>query len=876
MDINIQRIQSIKYYKDDLLTRLFAGDRVLGSSEQATVHFLDANGDGVFNSADSAARTAFGNKIDTIYNSVFDANGNLKLDANGNLTSQYLDNKGILKLGSIDINADGSKNAIDNEILQKTMNIAHKVQEDLQTSFMNAITSDTIPILGTKFNIADMNLLQEATRNNKVNYVYTEAWFRENGHASKNLFPSLPADFKNFFNGLFDRDFNVNQVKEVLLMADKLAAKLPVTATSAQKAECVQRLELYSTLMNDYESSSKDLLFFDTFASAANIPISSTLTPSQIRAYDPAASNIYGSSGNGLKMNELLSLVAGDTTDKNSSTKQRYLSFAISEGKLPISGKLLNLNTLSTGTNFADAYDNLDKLFDAVGDDVKTTKLHLDRIASETTHASFGRMSTATAIAATANTPAIPAEPWLTRQLRAKVDSGDCNLAQAEKIIGLADELARNLNNTVSAEDFEKKLGLYSKLLLGNNSSVNAKDIAIFDNFLSSVPSSTVSGLGLMDAALLTGYVPVPGNRLFNTTADGNKMQDLWDVFIGDTTDRNSSTKQRYLSFAISEGKLPISGKLLNLNTLSTGTNFADAYDNLDKLFDAVGDDDLMRELKINSWVDNLPTAKLSYHNKEDVRRVFNSFFNASSDNVISKFQNLFESGIYDLSSVEYFKDLLENQKKTEADIRAMIQANILSPEDYSAYVNLNLANVKLKADGTVDKPSQANFWVSQNKIQSGHKSIFEGFLSNDVDSVLKTETYYIEIYDNLGVSGGLGGSSKNDISAFRDAHNRGAEARELMDLLEYSLTEGLTYADINTTLVDGKTLLNYLTDPMDSSNKNGLNVDPKFARRHELLKEALLTQSVPAVSGFTYNNSKTEFENLKTLLGSVKADGSI
>ena len=169
MDINIQRIQSIKYYKDDLLTRLFAGDRVLGSSEQATVHFLDANGDGVFNSADSAARTAFGNKIDTIYKSVFDANGNLKLDANGNLTSQYLDNKGILKLGSIDINADGSKNAIDNEILQKTMNIAHKVQEDLQTSFMNAITSDTIPILGTKFNIADMNLLQEATRNNKVN-----------------------------------------------------------------------------------------------------------------------------------------------------------------------------------------------------------------------------------------------------------------------------------------------------------------------------------------------------------------------------------------------------------------------------------------------------------------------------------------------------------------------------------------------------------------------------------------------------------------------------------------------------------------------------------------------------------------------------------
>jgi hypothetical protein len=363
---------------------------------------------------------------------------------------------------------------------------------------------------------------------------------------------------------------------------------------------------------------------------------------------------------------------------------------------------------------------------------------------------------------------------------------------------------------------------------------------------------------------------------LFNTTADGNKMQDLWDVFVGDKSDPNSSTKQRYLSSAISEGKLPISGKPLNLNTLNTSAGFATAYDNLDKLFDAVDDADLMRELKIDSWVDNLPTAKLSYYRKEDVKRVFNSSFDASSDRVISTFQNLFESGIYDLSSVEYFKDLLENQKKREVDIRAMIQANIFSPEDYNAHVNLNPANMKLKVDGTVDKPLQADLWVSQNKIQSAHKAIFEDFLSNAPDSVLKTETYYIEIYDNLGVSGGLAGSSKNNISAFRDAHNRGAEPRELMDLLEYSIAEGLSYTDINSTVVDGKTLLSYLTDPMDLSNKNGFNVDPKFARRHELLKEALATQSVPAVSGFSYDNSKTEFENLKILLSSVKTDGSI
>jgi hypothetical protein len=351
-------------------------------------------------------------------------------------------------------------------------------------------------------------------------------------------------------------------------------------------------------------------------------------------------------------------------------------------------------------------------------------------------------------------------------------------------------------------------------------------------------------------------------------------MQDLWDVFVGDKSDPNSSTKQRYLSSAISEGKLPISGKPLTLNGATP--NFGSDYANLTKLFDAVGDADLMRELKIDSWVDNLPTAKLSYHRKEDVKRVFNSSFDASSDRVISTFQNLFESGIYDLSSVEYFKDLLENQKKREVDIRAMIQANIFSPEDYNAHVNLNPANMKLKVDGTVDKPLQADLWVSQNKIQSAHKAIFEDFLSNAPDSVLKTETYYIEIYDNLGVSGGLAGSSKNNISAFRDAHNRGAEPRELMDLLEYSIAEGLSYTDINSTVVDGKTLLSYLTDPMDLSNKNGLNVDPKFARRHELLKEALATQSVPAVSGFSYDNSKTEFENLKILLSSVKTDGSI
>jgi hypothetical protein len=869
MDINIQKIQSIKYYKDDLLTRLFAGDRVLGSSEQATVHFLDANSDGDFNdSVDTTARTAFGNKIDTIYNSVFDANGNLKLDAKGNLTSQYLDNKGILKSGSIDINNDGSKDAIDNEILQKTMNIAHKVQEDVKTNLMNAIKSGTVPILGTKFNVADMNFLQEATKNNKFNYVYTEAWYRETGHASKNLFSSK-SDFANFFNDLFDRDFNLNQVKEVLLMADKLASKLSATPTTAQKTDCIKRLELYSTLMNTYDSSSKDLLSFDTFASAANIPISSTLPISDIRAYDPALSNIYGSSGNGPKMNELLSVVAADKSDPNSSMKQRYLLSAISEGKLPISGKPLNLNTLNTSAGFATAYDNLDKLFAAIGDDVKTSNLHLDRLASDPLYTSlFDRMGTT----------GTPAEPWLINELRTKVNNGTCNLSQAEKMIKLSDSLAKTVAASVSDSDFEKKLGLYSKLLLGNNSSVNEKDILIFDNFLSKTPSGA-SGLALMDSSKLSTYSP--GGRLFNTTADGNKMQDLWDVFVGDKSDPNSSTKQRYLLSSISEGKLPISGKPLSLNGASP--NFASDYTNLDKLFAAVGDADLMRKLKIDSWVDNLPTAKLSYYRKEDVKRVFNSSFDASSDRVISTFQNLFESGIYDLSSLEYFKDLLENQKKTEADIRDMIKLNILSPEDLNAYSNANPTNVKLKADGTVDKPSQANFWVSQNKIQSAHKTIFEDFLSNNVDSVLKTETYYIEIYDNLGVSGGLAGSSKNNISAFRDAHNRGAEPRELMNLLEYSLTEGLTYADISTPLTfttgtfgGDKSLLTYLTDPTDSSNKNGLNIDAQFARRHELLKEALVTQSVPAVSGFSYDGSKTEFENLKILLGSVKANGSI
>ena len=859
MDINIQKIQSIKYYKDDLLTRLFAGDRVLGSSEQATVQFLDANGDGVFNSADSAARTAFGNKIDTIYNSVFDTSGNLKLDANGNLTSQYLDNKGILKSGSIDINGDLNNDRTDNETLQKIMDVSQKVQTDVQTNLMNAIKSGTVPILGTRFNIADMNFLQEATRNNKVNYVYTEAWYRETDHASKILFSSK-SDFADFFNGLFDRDFNLNQVKEVLLMADKLADKLPATPTAAQKTDCIKRLELYSTLMNDYDSSSKDLLSFDTFASAANIPISSTVTTSQIRAYDPALSNIYGSSGNGPKMNELLSVVAADKSDPNSSMKQRYLLSAISEGKLPISGKPLTLNGATP--NFGSDYANLTKLFDAVGDDVKTSNLHLDRLASDPLYTSlFDRMGTT----------GTPAEPWLINELRTKVNNGTCNLSQAEKMIKLSDSLAKSVAASVSDSDFEKKLGLYSKLLLGNNSSVNEKGILIFDNFLSKTPSGA-SGLALMDSSKLSTYSP--GGRLFNTTADGNKMQDLWDVFVGDKSDPNSSTKQRYLSSAISEGKLPISGKPLTLNGATP--NFGSDYANLTKLFDAVGDADLMRELKIDSWVDNLPTAKLSYHRKEDVKRVFNSSFDASSDRVISTFQNLFESGIYDLSSVEYFKDLLENQKKREVDIRAMIQANIFSPEDYNAHVNLNPANMKLKVDGTVDKPLQADLWVSQNKIQSAHKAIFEDFLSNAPDSVLKTETYYIEIYDNLGVSGGLAGSSKNNISAFRDAHNRGAEPRELMDLLEYSIAEGLSYTDINSTVVDGKTLLSYLTDPMDLSNKNGLNVDPKFARRHELLKEALATQSVPAVSGFSYDNSKTEFENLKILLSSVKTDGSI
>ncbi|MFM7457377.1 MAG: hypothetical protein ACKO3R_01760 [bacterium] len=898
MNINIniqiiQKIKGLKYYKDDLLTRLFAGDRVLGSSERAAVHFLDANSDGDFNdSVDITARTTFGNQIDTIYNSVFDTSGNLKLNTSGNLSSVYVNNDGSFRSGSIDINNDGSKDAIDHQILQTTMNIANKVQEDVKTNLTNAIKSGTVPILGTQFNLADMSLLQEATKNNKVNYVYTEAFWRENGHESKNLFSSKN-DFTNFFNDLFDRDFNLNQVKEVLLMADTLASKLPVTPpattpTLAQKQDCVRRLELYSSMMKNCDSSSKDLLSFDTLATAANTSILplANLTSSQIKAYDPATSNIYGSLGDGLKMNNLLSVVAGDKTDPDSSTKQRYLVSAINERKLPISGKTLDLSTLSTGSNFATAYTNLNILFDAVGDNVKTTKLQLDAMAVDPKYAGLFVNMTKTGT-----------EPVLINQLKAKVTNGSCNLSQAQKLIELASELQRNRkssgDSTLDQQNFEKKLQLYSTIFLDSNSSVNVRDIASFDKFLSASPappaiagsptaaelSLAASGLGFIDSTLLSTYAP--GRPLFNTTTtNGQNLQNLWNVFLGNNTDPDSSTKQRYLISSINEGKLPISGKTLTLSTLSTGSNFATAYTNLNTLFDAVGDADLMRELKINSWVDNLPTAKLSYHRKEDVKRVFNTSFNdphnPSSDKVISTFQKLFESGIYDLSSLEYFKDLLENQRKTEADIRAMIRANIFSLEDYNAYLNLNTANVQLKTNGDVDKTAQVNLWVTQGKISNDAqtKTTFERFLSDKPDSVLKTETYYIEIYDNLG-PGGLalptGTTKVQAIGAFADAHAKGAKPRELMDLVEYSLAEGLSYADINTPIATGdKSILEYLTSPMDSSNMHGYNIKPQFARRHELLREALVSQSFPRVSGFTYNNTRTDFENLKLLLNSV------
>ena len=693
---------------------------------------------------------------------------------------------------------------------------------------------------------------------------------------------------------------NLAQVEKIIGLADELAKNLDVSVTPQQFEA---KLDLYLKVFLDGNSSVnvQDIATFDKFLN--KVPSSGKsglglMDTTKLSTYAPGG-RLFNTTADGDKLQKLWDVFIGDESDKNSSTKQRYLSSAISEGKLPISGKPL---TVSGATpDFASDYTNLTNLFAAVGDEVKTTKLHLDRMASESTYQNlFVGMNK------------VSGEPKLINQLKAKVDLGDCNLAQAQKVIELAQELQRNRKSSgttaaaIAADqlDFEKKLKLYSTIFLDKDSSVNVKDIAAFDKFLSATPSAGASGLGLIDTTKLTNYVPAPRNRLFvdsSTTPaptaaqiqDANKLQDLWNVFIGDESDKNSSTKQRYLSSAISEGKLPISGKPLNLNTLKTGTNFPDAYTNLTKLFAAVDDADLMRELKIDSWVDNLSASKLSYHNKEDVKRVFNSSFDASSDNVISKFQNLFESGIYDLSSLKYFKELMEDQKKTEADLRAMIKLNIFSLEDLNAYSNANSVNVKLKpADGKVDKDAQVNYWVGTGFSLNGtplkidnvtaHKDIFKDFLSDDVsdaaDSVLKTGTYYLNIYNNLGPGPGrLAGSSKDNISAFRDAHNRGAEPRELMDLVEYSLAEGLSYADINTPIATGdKSILEYLTSPTDSSNMNGYNIKPQFARRHELLKEALVTQSVPAVSGFTYNNSKTEFENLKTLLGSVKADGSI
>ncbi|MFZ4085413.1 MAG: hypothetical protein ACOYK1_07775, partial [Vampirovibrionia bacterium] len=324
--------------------------------------------------------------------------------------------------------------------------------------------------------------------------------------------------------------------------------------------------------------------------------------------------------------------------------------------------------------------------------------------------------------------------------------------------------------------------------------------------------------------------------------------------------------------------------------------NFGTDYTNLTNLFDAIGDADLMRELKIDSWVDNLSASKLSYHNKEDVKRVFKSSFDASSDRVISTFQNLFESGFYDLSSLEYFKDLLENQKKTEADLRAMIKLNILSPEDLNAYSNANSANVILKADGKVDKDAQVTYWVNTGFSLNGtslkidnvaaDKDIFKDFLTtvnpaDELDLVLKTGTYYLNIYNNLGVAPKLvispnEASKKTEaIDAFRDAHKLGAKPHVLMDLLQYSLGS-LTYANISTGLgltTGDKSLLTFLTDP--ESNLISGKIDPQFARRHDLLKEVIQTGDFPTIPDFNLTGT-TRFDKLKNLLNAVDEKGFI
>ena len=414
-------------------------------------------------------------------------------------------------------------------------------------------------------------------------------------------------------------------------------------------------------------------------------------------------------------------------------------------------------------------------------------------------------------------------------------------LDQANKVLDLIDSGITDVNS----------LKFYGRLL-DSGVLISTPTIKAFDNLWKKAEFAgvNVSPLGQIKTASGINVTAFSGGSGPAGNTPGDHLNHLMNILLkaGDPDPNIASQQSRYLQGSLQAGEVAITGKPLT-------------YTNLMEVNDAIPDSETFDKLKIQYWTKGLSAQQLGNRNRQDLNRVFNRLYEQSNYNTIQEFQRLLEeNGLYDPSGLNYYRELMEEMERGKAftlDL-ATFDNPIASSRELDTYIDLNTANTRPTAARQIDEvwtqPLPVPLINSSHSNYTNHRQAFID-LVNATGSIAKTQAYFVsDIYGSL--------TNKDDILAYKDAYiTGGASAHTLSELQKFRIDEGLSWPQ-------AQTLIDLLEDPAGTTHAPDGIVNPQRARRHELLKEALAFGELPDTVNLNYK--PLNYAALMTLLNSV------
>ena len=718
----------------------------------------------------------------------------------------------------------------------------------------------------------------------EFNKLYIDPWIAE--RTGKFTASSITqAEFKVFFEDLFDRDFNLTQTQKLLDLFDagikdkdslEFYAKM-IEEDNSLSARIIFLLEDYrNSLGVDFKIRAGGELIgtktetdlggglykteykYTNPVFEADIP--TTATPAEIEDYKKKAFQLN-------QFGEILfkKMAPQGATELSKDYASRLQ--AMQEPSRLLEGMLSDSDSklIITGKNFS--YENVMDIVLAAGDlgaesfsfngtlptDTMSVTYYKDTQATNKLYAEGWSNDASRVAKMAAGVPplSVTAFKELFNGNRALDVTGlfdeGFNLNQAQKILGLIDGGITDVD----------RLKFYGRIL-DSGVPISASMIKAFDNLWNGAEFTgvTVSPTGQIKTANGINVTAFSGGSGPLGNTPGDHLNHLMNILLkaGNPDPNIASEQARYLNECLQTGEVAITGKSLT-------------YANLMEVNDAIADNDKFNKLQIQYWTEGLSTQQLGNRNRQDLNRVFNRLYKESNYNTIQEFQRLLEeNGLYDPSGLSYYRELMEEMDRGKAftlDLATFDNA-IASSRELDTYMDLNTSNTRTTAADQVDQvwtqPLPVPLINSSHPNYTNHRQAFID-LVNVTGSIAKTQAYFVtDIYGTL--------TDKNEILAYKDAYiTGGASAHTLSELQKFRIDEGLNWTQTQA-------LMDLLEDPAEAINAPGGIVDPQRARKHELLKEALAFGELPNTVNLNYQ--PLSYAALMTLLNSVKTDGSI